>query len=251
MVLRQDQQTRRQNTEGGESSSTAFDFLRQDYKDGLYYFECVFLIEKLMLTGRGRAVIYRTPLFIPIEYRLSSQTDTVALPTCVTGRIIFVDPGTIFQAVCGTCIAFTFCLIEVIAWPYSNKQDNVLKTVGEIQLFVTLLLTIVLQSTDDALAWDTLDGRQYDVILAISFFVTPLLYIFFSGTTLCRCCRRLYQKRKGSRSVVVDEQLRHEEIAPREAGEESDENDGAATIPTDSGRGVCPAISRDETVGNP
>ena len=60
-----------------------------------YYFECVFLIEKLILTG----------------------------------LIIFLDPGSIFQAVCGTCVAFAFFTVEVAAWPYATDQDNVLKAV--------------------------------------------------------------------------------------------------------------------------
>ena len=35
-------------------------------------------------------------------------------------------------------------------------RDNLLKTVAEVQLFITLLLSIVLQATDKALSADTL-----------------------------------------------------------------------------------------------
>jgi hypothetical protein len=79
----------------------------------------------------------------------------------LTGLIIFLDPGTLFQvfplaacticafslfsvtapnvrpavvswwrqAVCGTAVAITFLIVEIAAWPYAANQDNYLKAV--------------------------------------------------------------------------------------------------------------------------
>ena len=149
-------------TSGAMATTTAFDFLRKDYKHGYYYFECVFLVEKLILTG----------------------------------LIIFLDPGGIFQAVCGTAVAFTFFTIEVVAWPYAAETDNYLKAAGEIQLFLTLLLSIVLQATKDALRDDFLTRAGYDRILVGTFFVTPLLLFTFTSSKLFQwCCHRRRSKR--------------------------------------------------------
>jgi hypothetical protein len=143
-------------TSSAMATSTAFDFLRKDYKDGYYYFECVFLVEKLILTG----------------------------------LIIFLDPGGIFQAVCGTTVAFTFFTIEVVAWPYAAETDNYLKAAGEVQLFLTLLVSIVLQASKEALRDDFLSEAGYDRILVVTFFVTPLLFFTFASSKLFRlCCR--------------------------------------------------------------
>jgi hypothetical protein len=139
----------------GTTLVTTFDFLRKDFKDGYYYFECVFLLEKLILTG----------------------------------LIIFLDPGTLFQALCGTGVAITFLIVEIAAWPYAADQDNHLKMVAELQLVVTLLLSIVLQAADGAFADDSLGEAGYDGILVVAFFVTPLLYFAFCTTTLVRYCR--------------------------------------------------------------
>jgi len=58
-----------------------------------YYFECVQLLEKLMLTG----------------------------------LLIFIDQGSIFQAFCGGCVAFLFFAVQCSARPYANTEDNILK----------------------------------------------------------------------------------------------------------------------------
>jgi hypothetical protein len=95
-----------------ETASSKFDFLKKDYKLDYYYFECVTLFEKLLLTG----------------------------------LLAFIDQGSIFQCFVGACIACTFLTVQLKFWPYANHTDNVLKAVAEGQLFLTLLLSIVLRS---------------------------------------------------------------------------------------------------------
>eukprot|EP01048_Picozoa_sp_COSAG05_P009696 COSAG05_NODE_809_length_7187_cov_20.173109_4_plen_336_part_00 len=107
-----------------------FSFLVKDYQPKYYYFECVFLVEKLILTG----------------------------------LLIFVPPGTIAQAYVATLTSFTFCVIQTKYMPYEAMQDNLLKQLCELQLLMTLIISIVLR-TD--LEDDAIPEAGYDIILLV------------------------------------------------------------------------------------
>jgi hypothetical protein len=100
------------------------------------------------------------------------------------------------QAICGTCVATTFFTIAVAAWPYAADHDNYLKLVSEAQLFLTLLLSTVLQTKQDAVDHDAHDEANYDTVLVLIFFATPLLYVAFNGTSLFRYARRRRRAKK-------------------------------------------------------
>ena len=100
----------------------------KDYQPKYYYFECVFLIEKLILTG----------------------------------LLIFVDQGSIAQAYVATLTAFTFTVIQTKYMPYAAQKDNLLKQLCEVQLLMTLLISIILR-TD--LVDEPLSSLGYDFIL--------------------------------------------------------------------------------------
>jgi hypothetical protein len=95
-----------------EQVKSKFSFLVKDYQPCYYYFECVFLIEKLILTG----------------------------------LLIFVPPGTIAQCYIATLTAFVFCVIQTKYMPYETHRDNILKQLCEIQLLMTLLISIILRT---------------------------------------------------------------------------------------------------------
>lgn len=114
-----------------------FEFLVKDYQPKYYYFECVFLVEKLILTG----------------------------------LLIFVPPGTIAQAYVATLTAFVFCVIQTKYMPYDALKDNLLKQLCEVQLLMTLLISIILR-TD--LEDDLISEYGYDVILvAVNSLMVP------------------------------------------------------------------------------
>jgi hypothetical protein len=117
-------------------ANSSYEFLRQDYKPEFYYYEIVVLSEKLVLTG----------------------------------LLIFVDQGSIFQAFVGACVAFGFFAAQVKCEPFVNPIDNLLKAVAEAQLFLTLLGSIVLR-TD--LGKDALSEDSYGGILAAALFAAP------------------------------------------------------------------------------
>ena len=150
-------QNRRQMKSADAVANPTFDFLRKDYKEDFYYFECCSLLQKLLLTG----------------------------------VLIFARQGTVFQAYAGTTIACAFVAVQTRFWPYVDPMDNKLKFVAEAQLFTTLLISIVLRTDNHT---DALTRDQYGTILAVSFFAAPAVVI---GSLLRVCTKWVRSKREG------------------------------------------------------
>jgi hypothetical protein len=124
------------------NASSSYDFLRQDYTPKYYYYEIVVLSEKLLLTG----------------------------------LLIFVDQGSVFQAFVGGCVAFVFFAVQVKCEPFVNPIDNLLKAAAEAQLFLTLFISVVLR-TD--LGKDALSEDAYGGILVAALFAAPSIELLF------------------------------------------------------------------------
>jgi hypothetical protein len=125
-----------------------FEFLSHDYQPRYYYFECVFLVEKLILTG----------------------------------LLIFVEPGTVTQCYVATLTALIFCLIQTKFMPYVSRTQNILKLLCEVQLLMTLIVAIVLR-TD--LSNDSISASGYDAILvSINLLLVPAFMIVIGSTAL-------------------------------------------------------------------
>eukprot|EP01048_Picozoa_sp_COSAG05_P020642 COSAG05_NODE_3559_length_1990_cov_2.333157_2_plen_301_part_00 len=120
-----------------EQVKAKYEFLVKDYQSKYYYFECIFLIEKLILTG----------------------------------LLIFVPPGTIAQCYVATLTAFVFCVIQTKYMPYDARKDNLLKQLAEVQLLMTLLISIILRTDleDDAIA---VAGYDF-ILLCVNVFMVP------------------------------------------------------------------------------
>ena len=129
-----------------EQVKNKYEFLVKDYQPKFYYFECIFLIEKLILTG----------------------------------LLIFVTPGSIAQSYVATLTAFAFCVIQTKYMPYDALQDNLLKQLAEVQLLMTLLISIILR-TD--LRDEALTAQGYDLILlCVNVLMVPgFLFIAAAG----------------------------------------------------------------------
>jgi hypothetical protein len=138
-----------------KTKGSSYAFLKKDYKRKYYYFECVTLIEKLLLTG----------------------------------LLVFVEQGSIFQCFVGACIACAFLAVQLKFWPYNEHTDNVLKAVAEGQLFITLLLSIVLRFSEEELDDDALDADQYGTILVVAFLSAPSVAAIFTIRTIYQVVR--------------------------------------------------------------
>ena len=64
----------------------------------------------------------------------------------MTGLLIFVPPGTIAQCYVATLTAFSFCVVQTKYMPYAARKDNILKQLCEVQLLMTLLISIILRT---------------------------------------------------------------------------------------------------------
>lgn len=73
-----------------------------------------------------------------------------------------VRPGSIAQCYVATITAFIFCVIQTKWMPYAEPKDNYLKQLAEVQLLMTLLVSIILR-TD--LSAEDLGRAGYDTIL--------------------------------------------------------------------------------------
>jgi hypothetical protein len=147
LLLWKDKKRRTQSRpELGKSSSV--DFLRRDYRDDYYYFEVVTLMEKLLLTG----------------------------------ILVFIKRGTIFQAFTGGCIAVVFLGVHCWVWPYKEQTDNALKTFAEGQLFLTLFISVILRTQ---LEREPLEFDDYGMILSVVFCVTPTMEIICLVWLMC------------------------------------------------------------------
>ena len=117
-----------------------FEFLVADYKPEYYYYECVVLVKKLLLSG----------------------------------LLVFMDRGSMMQATMATFISLVFFTVQVRWMPYVEPNNNILSALAEAQVFVTLVLSIVLRSDD----WKTESFQGYDTLLVtVNMAAAPLAFI--------------------------------------------------------------------------
>ena len=102
----------------------------------------------------------------------------------LTGLLIFVDQGSVFQAFIGGCVSFSFFAIQVKCQPFKEDIDNLLKAVAEAQLFITLFISVVLR-TD--LGNDALSEDSYGGILVAALCAAPSVELLFGFKRLFSC----------------------------------------------------------------
>eukprot|EP01047_Picozoa_sp_COSAG01_P014853 COSAG01_NODE_733_length_13988_cov_1136.208150_4_plen_420_part_00 len=150
------------HVEHGEQIRDQFEFLVKDYQPRYFYFECIFLIEKLILTG----------------------------------LLIFVRPGSIAQCYVATITAFVFCVIQTKWMPYAEPKDNYLKQLAEVQLLMTLLVSIILRT--DLSAEDVGRGGYDIILLMVNVVMVPGFLVVAAVWGFYELCKKLneYAKKK-------------------------------------------------------
>jgi hypothetical protein len=73
---------------GGIMNHSSFDFLRKEYRDDYYYFECVVLVEKLILTGLLIFIAQGTVFQVSTTSRLFAVLQRTQLDQCTHTPII-------------------------------------------------------------------------------------------------------------------------------------------------------------------
>lgn len=151
---------------------------------------------------------------------------------------MFIDQGSVAQAYVATLTALSFCIIQTKFMPYESQHDNLLKQICEVQLLMTLLISIVLR-TD--LVDDLLGEPGYDIILVfVNVFFVPGFMTVVSTIALYSVCWLVYdllKKKKlikaktaavheivyGQTRSVMAEQLEVEVLRQKKAEEERNE----------------------------
>eukprot|EP01043_Picozoa_sp_COSAG02_P043076 COSAG02_NODE_3721_length_6323_cov_3.825353_2_plen_1317_part_00 len=111
-----------------------YHFIISDYKLECWYWEIVELMRKLLLSG----------------------------------ILSLVKRGSIAQAMLGTVIAFAFSVVHVKLEPYKSSTLNFAKTVAEIQLFVVLLTSVVLQQHNVGFGAEVITVDDYGMVQTVA-----------------------------------------------------------------------------------
>ena len=92
--------------------------------------------------------------------------------------------GSIAQVFCGLLISFAFGMIHAGLCPYRKGPTNWLKACIEIQIFLTMLISLVARFADKLEA-DALDKKHYEWLVITSFFLlVPGGFVVCSALTV-------------------------------------------------------------------
>jgi hypothetical protein len=133
---------RKELREEHDAATSMFSFLVADYKPQYWFWEPVELVRKLLLSG-------------------------------ILG---LVGRGSIAQAVAGTVISFAFFAMHLSVMPYKTATLNFVKGVYEVQLFVVLLASVVLQSKNVGFDSEVVQPETYgDIQTVATALIVPVI----------------------------------------------------------------------------
>jgi len=133
---------RKELREEEEDVTSMFSFLVADYKPQHWYWEPVELVRKLLLSG----------------------------------ILSLVGRGSIAQAALGTAISFAFFALHLKVEPYKTSTLNFVKAVSEVQLFVVLQTSVILQQYNVGFDSETLQPEAYgDIQTVATALIAPVI----------------------------------------------------------------------------
>jgi hypothetical protein len=150
-----------------------FKFCTADFRVECYWFEPVDLMRKLALTG----------------------------------LLQFIDRGTALQVLCGCCVAVAALALQLTVKPYRDPEANLLKTLVDVQIFLTFLISFILRVLIS-------DNGEFDLYEPVGvefygfFLVGTLAAVILAGigVTGLQCRRRRhFRARMGGSSEWGDE----------------------------------------------
>jgi hypothetical protein len=138
---------RKELREEEEDVTSMFSFLVADYKPQHWYWEPVELVRKLLLSG----------------------------------ILSLVGRGSIAQAALGTAISFAFFALHLKVEPYKTSTLNFVKAVSEVQLFVVLQTSVILQQYNVGFDSETLQPEAYGDIQTVATALIAPVIVFLIG----------------------------------------------------------------------
>lgn len=93
------------------------------------------------------------------------------------GLLMLLHRGSILQVFVGTCISVTFLSLHMAIQPYKKGATNCLKACVEIQVFLTLFISVLLRFSD-TLGGEIVDTDGYQWLVVTTFFLfVPFAFI--------------------------------------------------------------------------
>jgi hypothetical protein len=100
------------------------------------------------------------------------------------GLLMLLHRGSIVQVFCGLLISFGFFGLHVALRPYRKGPTNWLKACIEIQIFLTLLISLVTRFADK-LATDVMDVAGYEWLVVVTFvLLVPVAFCVCTALTI-------------------------------------------------------------------
>ena len=108
------------------------------------------------------------------------------------GLLMLLHRGSIIQVFVGTCISVAFLSLHMALQPYKKFTTNCLKACVEIQIFLTLFISVILRFSD-RLSGELVDTDGYQWLVVVTFFLlVPIAFVVCSVFTM----RDSFRKRK-------------------------------------------------------
>ena len=170
---------------GGEDATGMFSFLVGDYKPEFWFWEVVELSHKLLLSG----------------------------------ILSLVGRGSIAQATLGTMISFVFFALHLRVMPYKSVTLNFTKAVSEVQLFVVLQMSLILQQHNVGFGAEAVTIEDYDLIQTVA-------TVLIAPVIICLIAYNV----KGLASTVVDDKMLEEEMDENPLAEREFDSDKGLEI---------------------
>jgi hypothetical protein len=170
---------------GDEDVTSMFSFLIGDYKPEFWFWEVVELSRKLLLSG----------------------------------ILSLVGRGSIAQAMLGTMISFVFFALNLRVMPYKSATLNFTKAVSEVQLFVVLQMSVILQQHNVGFGAETVTIEDYGLIQTVA-------TVLIAPVIICLVAYNI--KRLGE--IRGDDKMLEEEVDENPLVEQEFDNDKGPEI---------------------
>jgi hypothetical protein len=143
-----------------------YDFIVSDYKPEFYYYESVELLRKVGFTG----------------------------------VLMHFSRGSTFQVFAGCVVSVFFLMLHMRYWPYRVHASNIVKAATDLQITLTLLISLVLRIQGDDTTADQRDG--YGMLLVVLTLGFPTgAWLYARGDSFVD----IYKKQKAERATKKGE----------------------------------------------
>eukprot|EP01049_Picozoa_sp_SAG25_P001092 SAG25_NODE_43_length_19261_cov_111.931218_9_plen_1166_part_00 len=124
------------------------------------------------------------------------------------GLLMLLHRGSILQVFVGTCVSFVYGMLHANLRPYRKSPTNLLKFCVELQIFLTLLISMLLRFADKLTLQSekSLRKRGYEVLLLCSF-VLLVPGAFFATTLVTLRHSRRERASKEAREIEMEGSL--------------------------------------------